>query len=109
MELGYKFNFTDKKCIIRHKKRNMPPIFVPTVGRRMFSVNILDLFEFAMISHKYDESMIWHQRYGHLHFNPMNFFHTKIMVQGLASISIEDQVVKDVFLESNIKCHFHLV
>ena len=70
----------------------MPPICVPTVGRRMFSVNILDLFEFSMISHQYDESMIWHQSYGHLHFNPMNFFHTKIMVQGLASISIEDQV-----------------
>ena len=37
------------------------------VGRRMFSINILDLFEFLMMSDKIDEFMIWNQRYGHLH------------------------------------------
>ena len=45
----------------------MPPIFVPAVCQRMFLVNILGLFEFVMMSDKIDKSMIWHERYGHLH------------------------------------------
>ena len=32
MGWGYKFHFDDEKCIIGHKKRNMPPIYVPMVG-----------------------------------------------------------------------------
>ena len=32
MERGYKFNFDDEKFIIRHKKRNMAPTYVPMVG-----------------------------------------------------------------------------
>ena len=54
----------------------MPPIFVPMIGRRMFLVNILDLFEFLMMSDNTDKSMIWHQRYGHLHFNVMKLLDT---------------------------------
>ena len=46
MEWEYEFNFNNGKCIIEHKKRNMPPIYVPMVGRRMFLVNILYLFDF---------------------------------------------------------------
>ena len=45
-----------------------------------------------MISDKIDESMIWHQRYGHLHFNAMNLLHTKNMVDGIPFISFENQV-----------------
>ena len=71
MEWAYKFNFDYEKCIIRHNKRNVPSIFVLMVGRTMFPINILDLFEFSMMSYKIDESMIWNQRYGHLHFNAM--------------------------------------
>ena len=70
-----------------HKKRNMPLIFVPLVGRRMFPANILDLFEFSMMSNKIDESMIWRQRNGHLHFNAMKLLCMKNMVQGLPCIS----------------------
>ena len=70
----------------------MPQIFVPMVGRRMFLVNILYLFEFAIISDEIDESIIWHQRYGHLHFNSMKLLYTKNMVEGLPSISFENQV-----------------
>ena len=58
----------------------------------MFPINILDLFEFFMMSDKIDKSMIWHQRYGHLYFSVMKFLHTKNMVQGLPSISFADQV-----------------
>ena len=92
MEWGYKFNFDGKKCIIRHKKRNMPPIFVLMVGRRMFPVIILDLFEFSMMSNRIDESMIWHQRYAHFHFNVMMLLYMKNMVEVLPSISYENQV-----------------
>ena len=46
MEWEYKFNFKNDKCIIEHTKRNMPQIYVPVVGRRMFLVNILYLFDF---------------------------------------------------------------
>ena len=56
----------------------------------MFPVNILDLFDFALMLDKIDESMLWHQRYGHLHFNAMTLLYTKTMVQGLPSISFED-------------------
>ena len=42
------------------------------VGQRMFLIYILDLFEFSMISNKIDASMIFHQMYGHLHFNDIN-------------------------------------
>ena len=54
-----KFNFDDDKCIIGHKKRNMPPIYVLIAGQRMFHINILDLFVFSMMFDKIDESMIW--------------------------------------------------
>ena len=69
------------------KKRNVPLIFVPLVVRRMFPANILDLFQFFMMSNKIDESMIWHQRNGDLHFNVMKSLCMKNMVQGLPSIS----------------------
>ena len=49
MEWRYIFNFYDGQCIIRHKKRNMPPILAFMVGWRMFPVNILDFSRFAMM------------------------------------------------------------
>ena len=36
--------------------------------------------------------MIWHQKYGHLHFNTMKVLDTKNMVEGLPSISLGNQV-----------------
>ena len=69
------------------------------VGRRMFPVNILDFFEFFMMLDKIDESMIWHQRYGHLNFNAMKLLYMKNMVQGLPSISFEDQVCEVYIFE----------
>ena len=40
MDLGFKFNFYDDKCIIEHKKRIMPPM----VQQSVFSINILGFF-----------------------------------------------------------------
>ena len=40
MEWGYTFNFDFDKSMIGHKNINMPPIFVPMVGLRMFLINI---------------------------------------------------------------------
>ena len=45
-----------------------------------------------MISDMIDESLIWHQKYGHLHFNAMKLLYTNNMVEGLPSISFENQV-----------------
>ena len=73
--------------------------FVPMVGQRMFPVNILDFFEFVMMLDKIDESMIWHQRYGHFNFNAMKLLYTKNMVQGLPYISFEDQVCEGYIFE----------
>ena len=90
--MGYTFNFHDNKYIIRHKKRNMPPIFFPMVGRRMFPINTFYLFEFTLMPKKIDESLIWNKSYGHLHFNAMNLLYTNNMFLELSSISFEDQV-----------------
>ena len=59
----------------------MPPIAISKVVQKVFPINIIDLFEFYMMSNKIDESMIWHQQYGHLPFNTMKLLHTKNMVQ----------------------------
>ena len=110
MEWEYKFNFDNDKYIIGNKNRNMSTIFVPMVGQRMFPINILDFFEFSIISNKIDESMIWHQMYGHLYFNAMKVLYTKNMVQGLPYIyHLKIKFVQDIFFESSIECHFHLV
>ena len=58
----------------------------------MFQIDILDLFEFAMMSEKIDESMVWHKRYGHFHFNAIKLLYTKNMFQGLPTISFKNHV-----------------
>ena len=45
-----------------------------------------------MMSDNIDKSMTWHQRYGHYHYNSMKLLYTKNMVEGLPSISFENQV-----------------
>ena len=44
MDLGYKFNFDDDKCIIGHKKRYMPPMYVLMVRQSVFPIDILGFF-----------------------------------------------------------------
>ena len=86
----------------------MPLIFVPKVGRRMFPVNILDLFEFAMMSNQIDESVIWHQRYGHFHFNAMKLLCTKNMVQRIPYISFEDRFCEGCIFRKQHRVSFQL-
>ena len=83
----------------------MPLIFVSMVSRRMFPINILNLFEFSIMSDKIDEPMIWHQRYGHLYSNTTKLLDTNNMVEGLPSISFENQVYARCIFGNNIGYH----
>ena len=61
-----------------------------------------------MMLDKIDESMICHQRYGHLHFNAMKLLCTKNVVQGLPSISFEDRVCEGCIFDKQYRVPFAL-
>ena len=77
------------------------------VDGRMFLINNLYFFEFSVMSDMIDESIIWHQSYGHLHFNAMKLLQKKI-VQGLPSTSFEDQVYKGCIFGKQYRLPFPL-
>ena len=60
MGRGNTFNIDFDRYIINHKKRKMTLTSISMVGQGKFSINILDLFEFLMISNTIDETIMWH-------------------------------------------------
>ena len=52
----------------------------------------LDVIEGHVLRAKIDESIVWHNRFGHYNFKSLKMLHDSLMVEGMPEIHVSDKI-----------------
>ncbi|CAJ2635130.1 unnamed protein product [Trifolium pratense] len=85
--------FKDDSCKIYHEEKGL--LFTTAMSsNRMYVISATVINPRCLMSAKQESTVLWHGRYGHLHFKGLNTLSKKQMVKGLPDLEeIEDNCV----------------
>ncbi|CAJ2635927.1 unnamed protein product [Trifolium pratense] len=85
--------FKDDVCKIYHEEKGL--LFSTAMSsNRMYVISATVINSRCLLSAKQESTVLWHERYGHLHFKGLNTLSKKQMVRGLPELEeIEDNCV----------------
>ncbi|KAJ0500422.1 putative RNA-directed DNA polymerase [Helianthus annuus] len=83
MRTGYSVLFDDDKCVITHKASKKMVCSIRMSTNNTFSLNVN---EGTVLEANVDETMMWHNRYGHLHVQALQHLSNDEIVHGLPLI-----------------------
>ncbi|PKA46730.1 Retrovirus-related Pol polyprotein from transposon TNT 1-94 [Apostasia shenzhenica] len=92
IQRGYSVIFDAGICEIKNKSSNSSLLKIQMAENRMFPIKLSCFDSCALAAYTKDDSLIWHLRYGHLHFNGMKLLNDNSMVFGLPSITCSNNV-----------------
>ncbi|KAD7478319.1 hypothetical protein E3N88_01455 [Mikania micrantha] len=84
MRTGYAITFDDEACIVTHKGTKKAIYTVPLASNNTFPFDVNQKKDTVVMESS--ESILWHNRYGHLHEQALQLLKTSNMVDGLPLI-----------------------
>ena len=85
MSNGYSLRFDDDACVITNNNLGKK-VRITMMSNKMFLLDVSNMESFTLVSSAYDESKLWHFRYGHFNIKGLKFLVDKGMVLGLPKI-----------------------
>lgn len=85
LDSGYSVVFDNGVCSIHDKKSGGLVVSIPMAQNKMFPLNVSNVQNCALVA-KFDDTKLWHLRYGHLNEKCLKLLTRKNMVVGLPNL-----------------------
>lgn len=92
---GYIVKFEGDHCLLIDKRTKQLMTKIKMTPNKVYPLKMASVENYASYSLKNecDKSLLWHLRFGHLHFNGLKLLERKEMVLGLPSIKDKEQTI----------------